>query len=82
MVGFDLPHVANDMMMRFMDVNPDEVLGSIGLPSRLGDDVRTGNMADLVNGGKGDDHGASKVNELDGEFTFFFFFCLSRLVHD
>lgn len=40
MVGFDLPHVTNDMIMRFMDVDPKDVLGSAALPSRLGSEER------------------------------------------
>lgn len=39
-VGFDLPHVTNDMIMRFMDVDPSDVLGSAALPSRLGSEER------------------------------------------
>lgn len=42
MVGFDVPHVSNDMIMRFMDVDVSLLPGMISQwPSRIGDDERT-----------------------------------------
>jgi len=41
MVGFDVPHVAHDMMLRFMDVDFTSILmGSAMLPSSVGDKVK------------------------------------------
>ncbi|AAW43480.1 KEX1 protein precursor, putative [Cryptococcus deneoformans JEC21] len=42
MVGFDVPHVSNDMIMRFMDVDVSLLPGMTAQwPSRIGDDERT-----------------------------------------
>ncbi|KIR34460.1 pheromone-processing carboxypeptidase KEX1 [Cryptococcus deuterogattii MMRL2647] len=42
MVGFDVPHVTNDMIMRFMDVDVSLLPGMISQwSSRIGDDERT-----------------------------------------
>jgi hypothetical protein len=52
-VAYDLPHVTNDMIMRFMDVPPEEVLGSIALPSSVGEKQRLqfGSISDMNNNG-------------------------------
>ena len=41
MVGFDVPHVTNDMILRFMDVDVSLVAGqAASSKSRVGDDER------------------------------------------
>ena len=41
MVGFDVPHVAHDMMLRFMNVDFTSILsGSAMIPSSVGDNVK------------------------------------------
>jgi carboxypeptidase D len=41
MVGFDVPHVTNDMILRFMDVDVSLVAGeAASSKSRIGDDER------------------------------------------
>lgn len=41
MVGFDLPHVAHDMMLRFMGVDFSYLTnGSASIPSAVGDDKK------------------------------------------
>lgn len=41
MVGFDAPHVAHDMMLRFMGVNFTAITdGSARIPSAVGDDAK------------------------------------------
>ena len=42
MVGFDLPNVAHDMILRFMGVNFTAITdGSARIPSSVGDDVKS-----------------------------------------
>lgn len=41
MVPYDLPHVAHDMILRFMGVNFSAIAdGSARIPSNVGDDVK------------------------------------------
>lgn len=41
MAGFDAPHVAHDMMLRFMGVNFTAITdGSARIPSAVGDDAK------------------------------------------
>ena len=41
MVGFDVPHVAHDMILRFMGVNFTAITdGSARIPSSVGDDTK------------------------------------------
>lgn len=64
MVGFDVPHVTNDMILRFMDVDVSLVAGqAASSKSRVGDDERVylglvsslaGAGVPLLKGGKTD----------------------------
>ncbi|KZT71626.1 alpha/beta-hydrolase [Daedalea quercina L-15889] len=48
MVGYDVPHITHDMMLRFMGVNFSMVLdGSARIPSAVGDDSKP--IPDLLN---------------------------------
>ena len=41
MVGFDVPHVSHDMILRFMGVNFSAIMdGSARIPSAVGDDAK------------------------------------------
>ena len=41
MVGFDVPHITHDMILRFMGVNFSMILdGSARIPSSVGDDSK------------------------------------------
>jgi carboxypeptidase D len=52
MVGFDVPHVAHDMMLRFMNVDFTSILsGSAMISSSVGDNVRLGLTATPESGG-------------------------------
>lgn len=66
MVGFDLPHVAHDMILRFMGVNFSAIAdGSARIPSRLGDESKPL----LVEGGSGAGGGDGSDNKSGGEST-------------
>jgi carboxypeptidase D len=59
MVGFDVPVVAHDMMLRFMNVDFTKLIdGSVRIPSAVGDDFKP--TIDLNGGGDGstDSNGA------------------------
>lgn len=65
MVGFDVPVVAHDMMLRFMDV---DLLSAAGASARVPSRVGEGNDRLLVIGGGGaEDHSRPMIPGVDGK---------------
>jgi hypothetical protein len=80
MVGFDVPHVTNDMILRFMDVDVSLVAGqAASSKSRVGDDERVylglisslaGAGVPLLKGGNTDWECTSSSTVLSMELTY------------
>jgi carboxypeptidase D len=66
MVGFDVPHVAHDMMLRFMGVDFSKIAdGSARIPSAVGDDKKVMWSEQSADKGKQDAVSSGKTPEQD-----------------